>query len=88
MSLFEFLFGCRHKRLSFPQSQRKGAAVKVAQITGTYVVCLDCGKEFPYDWTKMAIVHDGKRLRIIKSELRRAKTAELKQMPERTVRVR
>jgi len=23
--------------------------------TGTYVACLDCGKEFPYDWGEMRI---------------------------------
>jgi hypothetical protein len=22
----------------------------------TYVVCLDCGKEFPYDWEQMKMV--------------------------------
>jgi hypothetical protein len=24
---------------------------------GTYVVCLDCGKEFRYDWHEMKIVY-------------------------------
>jgi len=24
--------------------------------TGTYVVCLDCGKEFAYDWKLMKVV--------------------------------
>jgi hypothetical protein len=24
--------------------------------TGTYVVCLDCGTEFAYDWKKMRIL--------------------------------
>ena len=27
-----------------------------AQRTGTYVACLDCGKEFRYDWQEMKIV--------------------------------
>jgi hypothetical protein len=27
-----------------------------AQTTGTYVVCLDCGKEFAYDWQAMKVV--------------------------------
>jgi DNA-directed RNA polymerase subunit N (RpoN/RPB10) len=22
-------------------------------LTGTYVACLDCGKEFAYDWNEM-----------------------------------
>ena len=26
-----------------------------AARTGTYVACLDCGKEFPYDWGEMRI---------------------------------
>lgn len=25
-------------------------------MTGTYVACLECGKEFPYDWQEMKIV--------------------------------
>ncbi|HET9742748.1 MAG TPA: hypothetical protein VFQ00_08365 [Terriglobales bacterium] len=28
----------------------------MASVTGTYVVCLDCGKEFPYDWQEMKLV--------------------------------
>jgi hypothetical protein len=27
-----------------------------AAVTGTYVVCLDCGKEFPYSWQEMKVV--------------------------------
>jgi hypothetical protein len=27
-----------------------------AFLTGTYVVCLDCGKEFPYDWKAMKVI--------------------------------
>jgi hypothetical protein len=23
-----------------------------------YVVCLDCGKEFPYDWREMKVISD------------------------------
>ena len=26
-----------------------------------YVACLKCGKEFPYDWSLMRIVHHGRR---------------------------
>ena len=25
-------------------------------MTGTYVVCLDCGKEFAYDWKEMKVL--------------------------------
>jgi hypothetical protein len=34
-------------------AKRRSAA---AAVTGTYVVCLDCGKEFPYDWKTMKMV--------------------------------
>lgn len=47
-SLIEFLFGCRHSRTSFPQT-------KVNLPKRTYVVCLDCGREFVYDWANMKL---------------------------------
>jgi hypothetical protein len=56
-NLFDMLFGCWHKNYSFPitakGSRRRGGA---ASVTGTYVVCLDCGKEFPYDWKGMKVI--------------------------------
>jgi hypothetical protein len=51
--LFDLLFGCWHKNLSFPRSVKRGRGVPAAFPTGTYVVCLDCGKEFAYDWQTM-----------------------------------
>jgi predicted transcriptional regulator len=53
MSLFDMVFGCWHKRCSFPITVR-GKLLRTnvtASVTGTYVVCLDCGREFPYDWS-------------------------------------
>jgi hypothetical protein len=29
--------------------------------TGTYVVCLDCGKEFAYDWDQMKVLPENSR---------------------------
>lgn len=56
-NLFDMLFGCWHKNYSFPitakGSKRRSPA---ASVTGTYVVCLDCGKEFAYDWKAMKLV--------------------------------
>ena len=56
--LLNVLFGCWHNNLSFPltvrSSSRRSAA---ASLTGTYVVCLDCGKEFAYNWHEMRIVN-------------------------------
>ena len=57
MSLFDLMFGCRHKHCGFPITVRgKVRRIEAASVTGTYVVCLDCGKEFPYDWKEMKIV--------------------------------
>ena len=59
MSLFDLVFGCSHKRCTFPLTvrgaQRRSEA---ASVTGTYVVCLDCGKELPYDWQAMKIIRN------------------------------
>lgn len=55
--LFDALFGCWHSHYSFPISVRSGSRRgKAASLTGTYVVCLDCGKEFAYDWQEMKVV--------------------------------
>lgn len=56
MNIFDFLFGCMHKRTTFPLSTRGTRKSGAAGRTGTYVVCLDCGKEFAYDWQKMRIM--------------------------------
>ena len=56
-SLLDMLFGCWHKNLSFPITKRAGQRrTQAASVTGTYVVCLDCGKEFAYDWKEMKVV--------------------------------
>ncbi|MGD0214827.1 MAG: hypothetical protein ABSB87_16490 [Terriglobales bacterium] len=55
--LMDAVFGCRHARYSFPITVRAGSRRNPkAQRTGTYVACLDCGKEFRYDWQEMKIV--------------------------------
>jgi hypothetical protein len=57
--MFEVLFGCRHSRYSFPVTVRRGAGARrppAAALTGTYVACLDCGREFPYDWKEMKVI--------------------------------
>jgi hypothetical protein len=57
-SLFNSLFGCSHQRTTFPLTPgRKNAKHTAPSATrsGTYVVCLDCGKEFAYDWDGMRI---------------------------------
>ncbi len=48
--IMDVLFGCT------PITVKKGARSRAAFPTGTYVVCLDCGREMPYDWKQMKIV--------------------------------
>jgi len=55
-NLMDALFGCRHSRYSFPITVRAGSRRTPAPRTGTYVVCLDCGREFRYDWQEMKIM--------------------------------
>jgi hypothetical protein len=50
------LFGCWHQHYSFPITIKNGQGSRASYATGTYVVCLDCGKEMPYDWKQMRIV--------------------------------
>jgi len=51
------VFSCRHKKCTPLITCRKGQPrSKVASITGTYFVCLGCGKEFAYDWENMRVI--------------------------------
>jgi hypothetical protein len=55
--LLDVFFGCWHTHYSFPITVRSGSRrIKAATVTGTYVVCLDCGRELPYDWKEMKVV--------------------------------
>ena len=57
----DVLFGCWHNNYSFPITVRPGSRrSRAASLTGTYVVCLDCGKEFAYDWQEMKVVTAGR----------------------------
>ena len=61
MSLVDLFFGCWHKNYSFPITARGSRRSPAAAVTGTYVVCLECGKEFPYDWQEMKVVDAARR---------------------------
>jgi RNase P subunit RPR2 len=54
--LLDTVFGCWHSRYSFPITVRSRSRSQAANLTGTYVVCLDCGKEMPYDWEEMKVI--------------------------------
>jgi hypothetical protein len=55
------LFGCSHKRITFPITIRQRS--RNTSPSGTYVVCLDCGGEFEYDWKEMKVL--GPRERVV-----------------------
>ncbi|MFB3812635.1 MAG: hypothetical protein ACE14L_00875 [Terriglobales bacterium] len=58
--LLAALLGCTHTRYTFPLTAKSGLRPAAAVLTGMYVVCLGCGKEFPYDWEQMRVVWDPK----------------------------
>ena len=56
-AFLDTIFGCRHSNYSFPITIRpRSRRNSAASLTGTYVACLDCGKEFPYDWQEMKVI--------------------------------
>jgi len=62
-SLIDALFGCPHRRTTFPMRPLHRMAPKRGERVHVYayVVCLDCGKEFEYDWAQMRIAAQIKR---------------------------
>jgi hypothetical protein len=52
-SVLDSLFGCSHRRTTFPMTPKRPAA-----RLGAYVTCLDCGKEFAYNWNEMRMEHE------------------------------
>jgi len=57
-SIFNSLFGCSHQRTTFPITPaRRNTGLPSSGVTrrNTYVACLECGKEFDYDWQSMRI---------------------------------
>ena len=57
-AILNSLFGCSHRRTTFPLTPARrtaGLPVPATSRPGTYVVCLDCGKELGYDWAEMRI---------------------------------
>jgi hypothetical protein len=57
VKVLDMLFGCWHKRVSFPMTRRASQQRPgETRRTGTYIVCLDCGKEFAYDWKQMRVL--------------------------------
>ena len=51
-TLLNLLFRCPHRRLTRPMAPLTKAGQPHSQ---SYIVCLDCGKQFEYDVTEMRI---------------------------------
>ena len=60
-ALFNLLFGCHHRALSWPLTVRQPRL-------RTYVVCLACGAEFEYDFQTMRICQPAATNRDTKAE--------------------
>lgn len=56
IGILEHVFGCSHKKTTFPISRTTKSATVTGAARLAYVVCLDCGREFDYDWQAMKIV--------------------------------
>jgi len=55
-ALLNALFGCTHDLITFPLTPGRGrSASPRTQRLGTYVACLECGREFRYNWNEMRI---------------------------------
>ena len=54
-ALLNTLFGCTHNKITFPITPARNLRFANAGTHrhGTYVVCLECGREFQYDWKEM-----------------------------------
>jgi hypothetical protein len=58
-ALSALLFRCSHRNTSRPFTSRQKAVTGGSGPSGTYIVCLDCGKEFPYSWEEMRVLSNG-----------------------------
>jgi len=54
-SLLDSIFGCSHKRTTFPITPSRRSQLTDGVRKRTYVCCLDCGKELDYDWKEMRL---------------------------------
>jgi len=55
LGILERFFGCSHKKTTFPMSRTRMSATAPGAPKAAYIVCLECGQEFEYDWQAMKI---------------------------------
>jgi hypothetical protein len=60
VGLADWLYGCSHRRTTFPITLRPSVGVDGPQSTQmeTYIVCLECGRHLAYDWTTMCLTNE------------------------------
>jgi hypothetical protein len=74
-SLVKMILGCAHNKTTFPLTPLRNSKVSGEARRGTYIVCLDCGKEFAYDWKEMRIGKPTGELSVSPSVLHTGQTA-------------
>ncbi len=58
-TMADWLLGCSHRNTGFPITFRRSVSGgEQSPGAETYVVCLDCGKHFAYDWAQMRIAKE------------------------------
>lgn len=55
ITMIDWLLGCSHSKTSRVFTLRVRRKLTCQQYKLTYIVCLDCGKEFEYDLENMRI---------------------------------
>ncbi len=70
-SLINMIFGCAHSRTTFPLTPSRNSKTPERARRGTYIVCLDCGREFDYNWHEMRIGHPIRQLPVSIAGLQR-----------------
>jgi len=71
LGLANWLYGCSHRRTTFPMTLRASAGG-----AETYIVCLECGRHFAYDWTNMRVAA-GQRIAWTGARLVQGRISEL-----------
>jgi hypothetical protein len=56
-SFLTAVFGCQHRRTTWPR--RCASQIQRLALHGAshYIVCLECGREYGYDWKHMQLTH-------------------------------
>ena len=73
-SVIRAIFGCAHKRTTFPLTPSRKSKVSEGTPSNTYVVCLNCGQEFDYSWKEMRIVSPAGRIPVSPAALQVERT--------------